>query len=491
LRLTDLMARIEEVTIAGRPESIEITGLTADSRAVEPGFLFAALPGSRADGRRFIPEALNRGAAAVLAPAGTDLPDTDPSGADVPLLTSAEPRAALAHMAAAFHGRQPATMAAVTGTNGKTSVAHFTQQIWTACGRRAASMGTLGLRLPDGTTRPTLTTPDPVTLHADLATLADAGVTHCILEASSHGLDQHRLDGVRLSAAAFTNLSRDHLDYHGTEERYLAAKRRLFADLLDSDGTAVLNADVAEYAAFAAVARGRVVSYGRGGVDIRLDDLRPTESGLDVTAAFFGQPVSLHLDLPGAFQAANALCAAGLAVACGESPAGVLEALRKLRGVPGRLQLAGNHPSGAAVFIDYAHTPDALANVLHALRPHAGGRLVVVFGCGGDRDRGKRPMMGKIAADLADLAIVTDDNPRSEPADAIRAEIMAAASRATEIGDRAEAIRHAVGLLAAGDVLVVAGKGHETGQIVGNTVLPFDDLLIAREALAALGGETS
>jgi UDP-N-acetylmuramoyl-L-alanyl-D-glutamate--2,6-diaminopimelate ligase len=475
------------VNVTAGAGSIEIAGLTADSRAVAPGFLFAAIPGTKADGRRFIGPALDAGAAAVLAPEGTALP-RETSAA---LVEARNVRAALARMAAAFYGAQPETMAAVTGTNGKTSVAHFTRQLWTLLGHRAASLGTLGLMLPDGTTRPSLTTPDPVTLHADLAALAADGVDHAVMEASSHGLEQSRLDGVRLRAAGFTNLSRDHLDYHGTEEAYFAAKRRLFSELLPDDGVAVLNADVPQFAALAAATKGEVISYGRAGDTLRILKAEPSETGMDLALSVYGEPIDVELALAGAFQSWNALCAAGLVLACGGDADAVMSALPRLEGVPGRLQPAGRAASGAPVYVDYAHTPDGLETVLRALRPHTSARLVAVFGCGGDRDRGKRPMMGAIGARLADVAIVTDDNPRSEDPASIRAEIMAAAPGATEIGDREAAIRHAVGLLAAGDVLVVAGKGHETGQIVGDTVRPFDDVAVCRAALVDAGGTAS
>ncbi len=463
---------------------MEITGLTADSRAVRPGFLFAALPGTQSDGRRYIADAVASGARAILASEGAECPDEM-----VAVLTSPDPRRALARMAAAFYTRQPETMVAVTGTNGKTSVASFTQQIWEKLGHSAASLGTLGLKLPDGTTRPSLTTPDPLALHADLAELAHQGVTHAAMEASSHGLDQRRLDGVQLRAAGFTNLSRDHLDYHGTLEAYLDAKARLFSELLPDDGIAVLNADAPEFARLSKEARGKVVGYGRAAAELRISDAVPTADGIALDLVAFGTPHRLILPLVGAFQAWNVLCAAGLAIASGSDPAQVAQALPSLSGVLGRMQRAGRLSSGAAVYIDYAHTPDGLENVLRAARPHADRRLVALIGCGGDRDRGKRPIMGDIATRLADTVIVTDDNPRSEnPAD-IRAEIMVAAPGATEIGDRAEAIRHGIGLLSGGDILIVAGKGHETGQTVGDRTLPFDDLLVARGIIGEMGGE--
>lgn len=483
MRLIDLLpGEIKQVNLTAELRERDITGLTADSRAVKPGFLFAALPGTNVDGRNFIDAAIDNGACAILAPEGTQ--DTHP---DVALLTSPNARAALAHIAAAFYREQPATIAAVTGTNGKTSVAHFTRQIWSMLGHQAVSMGTLGLQMPDGTVKPTLTTPDPVTLHADLAALAGDGASHAVLEASSHGLDQHRLDGVRIQAAAFTNLSRDHLDYHGSVESYFAAKRRLFSALLPANGVAVLNADIPEYGDLTKSYDGTVMSYGRRGDDITLHDATPTHDGTHISVETLGRSYEIDLPLAGAFQVYNVLCAAGLAIACGEASADVMSCLPRLVGVPGRLERAGI-VNGAGVYIDYAHTPDALENVLSAMRPHTSEKLSVVFGCGGDRDRGKRPMMGRISTELADRTIVTDDNPRSETAAEIRAEIMQAAPGAKEIGDRAEAIGDAINSLGPGDILVIAGKGHETGQIVGDEVLPFDDLVVARNAIKATGG---
>lgn len=485
MRLIDLLeGETDDVTTTAALREIEITGLTADSRAVEPGFLFAALPGSQTDGRTYIPAAIEKGAAAILVPT-----DTDHTGFTAPVITAVDPRRTLARMAAAFYGRQPENMVAVTGTNGKTSVASFTQQIWTKLGHSAASLGTLGLRMPDGTTRPSLTTPDPVALHADLADLARAGVDHAAMEASSHGLDQRRLDGVRLSAAGFTNLSRDHLDYHGSYENYFEAKKRLFTELLPTGGTAVLNADIPEFDALVAATSASVLSYGRDAKDIRIISATPTTAGILLDLDAFGKNYSLNLPLIGAFQAHNVLCAAGLAIASGADAGKVFAVLPTLTGIPGRMQRAGRLPSGAGVYIDYAHTPDALETILAAARPHTEGRLIAVIGCGGDRDPGKRPMMGDIAVRLADKVIVTDDNPRSENPAAIRAEILTAAPGATEIGDRAEAIRHAAGLLKTGDILIVAGKGHETGQIVGSETRPFDDLQVSRDVICQLGGK--
>jgi UDP-N-acetylmuramoyl-L-alanyl-D-glutamate--2,6-diaminopimelate ligase len=471
-----------EVSDPGPPSDIEVTGMTADSRAVRPGFLFAALPGTRTDGARFVADAIAAGAVAVLAKAGTAV--TAPPA--IPILRSSEPRRALALMAARFHGLQPPVTVAVTGTNGKTSVAEFTRQIFAALGHSAASLGTIGLVKPDGGVYGSLTTPDPVALHATLAELAREGVTHLAFEASSHGLDQHRLDGVRLAAGAFTNLGRDHLDYHPDENAYFAAKMRLFAELLQPGQPAVVNADGARAADVMAAAGARgldVFTTGAAGHDLRLVSLAPEGFAQRIVVHHGGRDYPLRLPLLGAYQAENALLAAGLAIVAGADPPAVIGAIGRLAGVKGRLELVGT-VRGGLVVIDYAHKPEALAAALDALRPFASGRLVCVFGCGGDRDRGKRPIMGRIAVDKADVVIVTDDNPRSESPQAVRAEILAAAPGAREIGDRAEAIATAVRMLGAGDVVLVAGKGHETGQIVGNTVIPFSDHDVAMDAIA-------
>jgi len=491
LRLIDLLEGLPEPVIATTDAAATtIAGLTCDSRDVQPGYLFAALPGSRADGRAFIAEAVDKGAAAVLAPPGTEIPAAGDIHDVVPLIADENPRRRFALMAARFYGRQPETVAAVTGTNGKTSVVSFLRQIWTRRGHAAASLGTLGVTAP-GIDRPgSLTTPDPAGLHALLAELADAGVTRLAMEASSHGLDQYRLDGVRVTVGAFTNLTRDHLDYHGSFQGYRAAKARLFSELVADGGVAVINADsdASGEMIAAAYARGLgVLTFGATGSDLRVDRLEPIAEGQRLSVTVGDLSVDLTLPLVGGFQASNALCAAALAIATGEPPADALAALETLQGVPGRVELAGSLANGAAVYVDYAHTPDALTAVLKALRPHARGRLRVVFGCGGDRDAGKRPEMGRVAAALADAVIVTDDNPRTETAAAIRREILAACPDATEIADRAEAIATAVGALDVGDVLVVAGKGHEQGQIVGDEVRPFDDAEQVRAVVREAG----
>jgi UDP-N-acetylmuramoyl-L-alanyl-D-glutamate--2,6-diaminopimelate ligase len=458
-----------------------ITGVTADSRQVGPGVLFAALPGSRADGRAFIPAAVAAGAAAVLAP--EDTPDQA-----VPLVRSGDVRRVYALAAARFWGAQPPVVVAVTGTNGKTSVAAFCRQIFTRLGRKAASMGTLGVQAGDeAITPPGLTTPDAAELARLAAELAGRGVTHLAMEASSHGLDQRRLDGLTLTAAGFTNLSQDHLDYHQDMDAYRAAKLRLFEALLPRGRTAVLNADAADFPAFAAAAAVNghtLISVGERGHGLRLVERTPTPEGQRLTVEAAGGRHVVRLPLAGAFQADNALVAAGLCIAAGEPPGAVLAALEHLQGAPGRLQRVGAGPRGGEAYVDYAHTPDGLRAVLTALRPHAEGRLIVVFGAGGDRDKAKRPLMGAAAAELADLAIVTDDNPRSEDAAAIRRQVLGGAEGALEVADRRAAIRAGAEQLREGDILVVAGKGHEQGQIVGAEVLPFDDVAETAAALA-------
>jgi UDP-N-acetylmuramoyl-L-alanyl-D-glutamate--2,6-diaminopimelate ligase len=462
--------------------NVEIAGISSDSRQIRPGFVFAAIAGSKADGARFIADAIAKGAAAILVNDETEVV----GHGDVPVLRATEPRRALALMAARFFGlRQPETTVAVTGTSGKTSVADFTRQIYAALGHKSASLGTIGVVKGDSAIYGSLTTPDPVSLHKTLAELAAEGITHLAFEASSHGLDQHRLDGVMLKAAAFTNLGRDHLDYHPTVEEYLAAKLRLFTELLPDDGVAVINADGAEAARAieAAEASGRpVFTVGRAGTGLKLGRLVREGFAQRMSVAHEGRTFDIRLPLLGEYQASNALVAAGLAIATGDVPGRVLPALQGLKGVKGRLEIIGEARGGLAV-VDYAHKPEALAAVLDALRPFATGKLICVMGCGGDRDKGKRPIMGAIAVEKSDVVIVTDDNPRTEKPEAIRAEIIAAAPGAQEIGDRAEAISAGVAMLGEGDVLVVAGKGHETGQIVGDRVLPFSDHDEVRKAL--------
>ncbi len=461
---------------------LAVSSITADSRTAAPGSVFFAIAGSRADGRAFAADAAAKGAVAVVGEGErpSDLP------AAVAYVRVKDARAALAHAAARLHPRQPETIAAVTGTNGKTSVASFVRQIWGSVGKSAASLGTLGVVTPSKEIPGNLTTPDPVALHQLLDRLAGEGITHLAMEASSHGLDQRRLDGVRLKVGGFTNLTRDHLDYHRTLEAYRAAKLRLFDTLLPEGAAAVVNADSAEAKIIAAIARDRrlrLFSVGREGNELRLLAAKPEGFAQTLSVRAEGRDHQLHLPLVGAFQVSNALVAAGLAIATGVPAAEALAALEDLEGASGRLEYVGKR-NGAPIFVDYAHTPDALANALDALRPYAQGRLVVVFGCGGDRDPGKRPLMGEIAARRAERVFVTDDNPRSEDPAAIRKSILAAAPGAVEIGDRAQAIRAAVTELKSGDVLLLAGKGHETGQILRDRTLPFSDQAAVRAVLA-------
>jgi UDP-N-acetylmuramoyl-L-alanyl-D-glutamate--2,6-diaminopimelate ligase len=486
LRLTELIHRSglqPPPSVLPAQADPEITGLSSDSRQIQPGYLFAALSGTKTDGARFVSDARSRGAVAALVNEGT------PASADLALVQAADARIALARFAAGFYGLQPRIVAAVTGTNGKSSVAHFTRAIWQSLGLQAASMGTLGLISPHLNRVGGLTTPDPVAMHADMAALAQAGVDHLALEASSHGLDQHRLDGIRFAAAAWTNLSRDHLDYHRSMEAYFAAKARLFADLLPSGGTAVINADTPQADSLIALCKSRghrLLRYGVGGSELKLLSTTMTAHGQRLSLDVLGRTYDVELNLVGTYQAANVLAALGLVLAEDIALDRAIATLAGLEGAPGRLQHVGSTKDGAPVYVDYAHTPDALETVIKALRPHVEQRLLVVFGCGGDRDAGKRPIMGGIAARLADLAILTDDNPRTEDAAAIRRAVREGAKDAAnlrEIGDRHAAIDFAVGELRAGDALIIAGKGHEPGQIVGTTVHPFDDAEVARQAL--------
>jgi UDP-N-acetylmuramoyl-L-alanyl-D-glutamate--2,6-diaminopimelate ligase len=468
--------------------ALVIAGLTADSRAVMPGFLFAALPGARADGRAFIADAVARGAAAVLAPPGTAWPPAVPPR---PMIEDADPRRRLALMAASFHGAQPRCIAAITGTNGKTSTADFLRQIWAGLHKgRAASLGTLGLIAPGEPGGGGLTTPDPVALAATLARLARGGIDHAAIEASSHGLDQRRLDGVRLAAGAFTTFTRDHLDYHGGMAAYLDAKLRLFDTLLPAGATAVahtaLPADALARLRTIAAQRGlRLMTVGDAGETIRVERTAPRADGQAITLTHAGVRREVLLPLIG-FQGANALVAAMLAIATGAEADAVFALLPRLAGVRGRIERVAVLENGAAIYVDYAHTPDAITTVLSALRPHVAGRLSIVVGAGGDRDPGKRPLMGEAAARGADSVTITDDNPRSEAPAAIRAAVLAGARavtpEATEVGDRAEAIAAAIAALGPGDVLVIAGKGHEQGQEIAGRIIPFDDATVAREA---------
>ncbi|MHB0769224.1 UDP-N-acetylmuramoyl-L-alanyl-D-glutamate--2,6-diaminopimelate ligase [Bradyrhizobium sp. 5.13L] len=482
MKLRDLLGN--DAAIEPAAAALDVSGIALDSRAVKPGDLFFAIAGSKTDGARFIDAAIAAGAVAVVG-------DHAPAACKVPFIAVANPRRVLALAAAKVFPAQPATIAAVTGTSGKTSVAAFTRQIWERLGHASASIGTIGLVSPKRTVYGSLTTPDPIALHRQIDEIAREGVTHLAFEASSHGLDQYRLDGVRVSAGGFTNLSRDHMDYHPTVAHYLAAKLRLLRELVPPGGAAAISADhdCSTEVIEAAKSRGlRVMALGRSG-DGAGEGIRLTEAAVDgfsqkLTLEHRGRRFAVRLPLVGEFQIENALVSAGLAIGTGSDAADVFATLEHLEGAKGRLERVGER-NGAPIFVDYAHKPDALAKALQALRPYAKRRLVVVFGAGGDRDAGKRPIMGEIAAENADDIIVTDDNPRSEKPDAIRAAILTTAKGAREIGDRAAAIRAAIEDLQEGDALLIAGKGHETGQIVGSEVLPFSDHEAVAAALAS------
>ncbi|MCC2610421.1 UDP-N-acetylmuramoyl-L-alanyl-D-glutamate--2,6-diaminopimelate ligase [Neorhizobium sp. Rsf11] len=484
MKLRDLAGRdfpeIAEL-MAGPAGELDVRGLASDSRKVIPGMLFAALAGSKADGSAYIGDAAARGAVAAIA--------GHPADAGIPVLVVSNPRRLLALAAARFYGAQPETMVAVTGTAGKTSVASFTRQIWAYAGFAAAQIGTTGVVSPTRNDYGSLTTPDPVELQKLLAELAAEGVTHAAMEASSHGLDQSRLDGVRLSAAAFTNLGRDHMDYHPTVESYMAAKMRLFDTLMPKGSPAVIFADDqwSDEAIRVATASGLDVrTVGRKGNYLCLKRVEHFRHKQTAEVHFGDEIFEVDIPLAGDFQVANALVSAGLAMSTGVAAPVAITALEKLVGASGRLELVGHTRDGALAYVDYAHKPDALENVLTSVRPFTTGRVIVVFGCGGDRDKGKRPIMGEVATRLADVVIVTDDNPRSEVPEVIRSEIMAAAPGAIEIGDRSQAIREAVRMLNSGDTLIVAGKGHEEGQTIGAAILPFSDHVEVRKALEEL-----
>ena len=466
----------------------EFRGLAADSREVRPGFLFAALPGTKMNGARFIGDAVKRGAIAVL---GTPEAAEEALRSGVRFIADENPRLRLAKLAAAFYGAQPTHIAAITGTSGKTSVTTFLRQIWQRQGRAAASLGTLGVVSPSGETKLHHTTPDPVEIHAALARLKREGIDWLAMEASSHGLDQYRLDGVAISAVAFTNFSREHLDYHPDMQHYLRAKLRLFSELAPQNAVAAVNADATHAGEFVAAARARglaLLTVGEKGADVKLAARAAHADGQELSVLYRDKSYAIRLPLAGAFQASTALLAAAVALGLGDPPDAVFAALETLQGAPGRLEKVAYAASGAPIYVDYAHKPDALETVLHTLRPHVSGKLHIVFGCGGDRDKGKRPIMGEIAARLADAVIVTDDNPRSEDAAAIRREIMQGSPGAREIADRAQAIEAAIAVLGPADALVIAGKGHEEGQIVGEKVHPFSDREEAVKAAMASGG---
>jgi UDP-N-acetylmuramoyl-L-alanyl-D-glutamate--2,6-diaminopimelate ligase len=482
MKLGDLF----QTGVASDAAAVDIAGLTADSRKVKPGYLFAALKGASAHGRDFLAQAKANGAVAVLS-AG-DLT----SDAGMAHVVSSEPRRAFALAASAFYPRRPSTLVAVTGTNGKSSTVDFLRQIWAHAGKRAASLGTLGAIGPSAAIDLGHTTPDPAAVHATLSALADDGVTHVAMEASSHGLEQHRIDGLSFSAGAFTNLTQDHLDYHQNMAAYRAAKLKLWT-LVKADGIAVVNADAAEGEAFERAAAAhdlKVVLCGWRApreAALKIVEIQPRPTAQTMTLCWQGREhKGVELPLIGEFQAINAVTAAALALALGETPDAVWAAMAKLRPVKGRMEHVGESNTGGHVFVDYAHTPDGLDVLLRAARPHAPGRIIAVFGCGGDRDADKRAKMGAVALRHADVVIVTDDNPRGEDPAAIRAQILRGAPGASEIGDRAQAIREAVSMLKSGDALMIAGKGHETGQIIKGVTHPFSDQEVARAALDGL-----
>nr|WP_047166508.1 UDP-N-acetylmuramoyl-L-alanyl-D-glutamate--2,6-diaminopimelate ligase [Sphingomonas sp. Y57] len=487
MRLTDLLAELPAVSGADAGDA-RITGFAIDHRKVAPGTVFGAFKGSRFNGEDFIAQAIADGAVAIVSAPGVAVGSAIGSAVHI---TDAEPRRLFARLAARFFAPFPDTTIAVTGTNGKTSTVELTRQLWRMAGFHAASIGTLGVTTADEQVSTGLTTPDIVTFLSNMAGLRKEGVTHAAFEASSHGLSQYRTEGLPVRAAAFTNLSRDHLDYHGTMEAYFAAKLRLFTEVVDQDGTAVVWADDPRSAEVIAAVRARgirLISVGTAGETLRLVERTPTALGQTLRLEIEGKAREVKLPLIGAYQAANALVAAGLVIATGGELGLTLGNLQRVAPVRGRLERAAISRTGAPIYVDYAHTPDGLEAAIEALRPHTEGRLITVFGAGGDRDTGKRPLMGEVSARLSDRTIVTDDNPRSEDPAAIRRDVMAGAPGATEIGGRREAIAAAIAEAQAGDIVLIAGKGHEQGQIVGAgdqmRVLPFDDVTVARECAA-------
>jgi len=472
-------------------QASEFSGLASDSREVKPGYLFAALAGSKMNGAAFIAEAVKRGATAVLG-----RPDIEGAvrAFNVRFISDENPRRRLAREAARFFGAQPNTIAAVTGTKGKSSIVSFIREIWTALGRPAASLGTVGVVTADGEIPLKNTTPGPIEVQRLLAKLKHDGIDHLAIEASSHGLDQYRIDGAEIAAVGFTNITRDHMDYHPGFEHYLSAKLRLFSEVVRDGGIAVVNADAAHAGRFIAAAKARslkLMTVGEQGETIRLVSRAGRIDGQTLGIVYEGRDYTVDLPLAGNFQASNALVAAALVIGLGGDAAKVFAALEHLKGAPGRLEKVAIAASGAPIYVDYAHTPDSLDQVLKAVRPHVTGKLHVIFGCGGDRDKGKRPLMGEAAAANADVVIVTDDNPRTEDAAAIRKEALAGCPTAREIGDRAQAIFDGIAALKSGDMLIIAGKGHETGQTVGSVTHPFSDRDQAIRAAQDLGGRAA
>lgn len=462
----------------------EVTSIELNSQNIIKGGLFIALSGKKQDGKKYIPDALQRGAAVVVYDGEYEKPETEA----VFVHLNGDMRANIAKMTSNFYSKSPALISAVTGTNGKTSIADFTRQMMSFLGYKAASIGTIGVVSDVMENVETLTTPDSVTLHKILTDLANFGVDYVSMEASSVGIEQYRMDGLNIKVAGFTNLTQDHLDYHLTMENYFEAKKQLFSRVLSANGTAVLNADIKEFAELKKICKNRgikVLSYGINGSDLKIINRVPHAEGQTLKLSVFNEEYQVELPLIGEFQAMNVLCALGMVIALnGHFDRRMIDYIPHIKGAPGRLDRVGALPNGAGIYVDYAHTPDALENVLETMRHHTKNKLWVVFGCGGDRDKLKRPIMGKIAKDLADEIVVTDDNPRSEDAAQIRREIMAECPKAYEIGDRIKAIKFAISKLSAGDMLVIAGKGHETGQKIGDTVIPMNDIEEARKQLA-------
>lgn len=484
------MAKDEGLDVKGSAPDALLKGITADSRKVRSGFIYAAMTGVKFDGHGFIEDALRNGAVAIICSKDHDISAYDTNAVFIVTPTT---RSTFAKMAAKFYNAAPETIVAVTGTNGKTSVVHYVRSLWEGLGLNGASLGTLGVVSAGRMESGGMTTPDPASLHAELADLASVGVTHLAMEASSHGLSQYRLEGVKLKAAAFTNISHDHLDYHKDMDEYYQAKARLFFNLLPQGTAAVINVDEAEGKRLADEIKAKrpdvnLITYGKTASDIKIAKLEPNAHGQSVTIEMFGVSASKEIQLVGDFQTYNLCAALGLVYASMENPPveKLLDMMPDMTAPRGRLQSVPGHSKGAGVFIDYAHTPSAMSHILHALRSHTKGKLIVVFGCGGDRDKDKRPIMGRIASELADHVIVTDDNPRSENPDQIRREIIAACPGAEDVGNRAYAIHKAIMMAGEGDIVVIAGKGHERGQIIGSNVIPFDDLAITQEAVDAV-----
>lgn len=483
MQIKNLIQDLEHLSLVGDPTT-DIKGLTADSREVKPGMLFAALRGVNSDGAEYIESAIKNGAAAILVRKSYDLPDLE-----VPVIKCDIARSSFAHVAAKFYGKQPKHVIAVTGTSGKSSVVTFCQQLWQLLSIAGASFGTMGITTASSHEDLELTTADTVHLHKVLADLANQNISHVAMEASSHGLDQYRLDAVKLSAGAYTNLSRDHIDYHGDMKSYFEAKKILFTRVLPESCPAVLNADTPEYDDLKATCNARnqpIIDYGQTAQVLRIISFKSQQAGYQLKLQAYEKTYEIFFPLLGEFQIYNALCAAGLVISQGTKPEDVIPLLEQLKPVKGRLEVVATHPNGAIILNDYAHKPEALEKVLTVLKDTTEGKLHVVFGCGGDRDKGKRPLMGAIAERLADFAIVTDDNPRSEDPATIRQEIMQANPSATEIGDRFEAIKHAISTLQPGDTLVVAGKGHEEGQKIGDKVIPFSDSAVIQQVLSEI-----